>query len=60
MPKEKMMCPDCGVEMNLHAEKLNYGDQQYGPESVDTDLGGVLEETHACPACGCSASRHVS
>ena len=59
MPNDKMLCPDCGVEMNLHAEKLIYGDLQYGQESIDPDLGGVLEETHACPECGRSASRQV-
>ena len=50
-----MVCPRCGGEMNHHAEKLVL---PTGPgDVVDPVLGGVVEETHACPACGTGASR---
>ena len=48
----RMVCPDCGVEMNRHAEKLDYTAMLNEPESVDPDLGGILEEAHTCPECG--------
>ncbi len=58
MPKtDKMICPDCGVEMNYHAEKLDYTAALTEPEAVDPDLGGVLEEVHTCPRCGKAAAR---
>lgn len=52
MQNERMICPDCGVEMNQHAEKIDYTAALDDPEAVDTDLGGVLEEVHGCPVCG--------
>ena len=52
MPEtDKMKCPDCGAEMNHHADKLHYGD------AADDDAGGVIIEAHTCPACGRSATR---
>jgi predicted RNA-binding Zn-ribbon protein involved in translation (DUF1610 family) len=48
----KMLCPDCGVEMNFHATKIDYTDAPDDAEGIDADLGGVLEEVHTCPACG--------
>ena len=47
-----MRCPRCGAEMNRHAEKLVYPGTDAEARQVDALLGGVLEETHACPACG--------
>ena len=49
---KKMICPACGVEMNRHALKVDYGAALESPEAVDPDLGGVLEEAHTCPECG--------
>jgi predicted RNA-binding Zn-ribbon protein involved in translation (DUF1610 family) len=46
----KMICPDCGVEMNYHADKIDYGITD--PKHGDPDFGGVLEEAHTCPECG--------
>ena len=46
----KMICPDCGVEMNHHAMKIDYGSDD--PAIVDPILGGVLNEVHSCPNCG--------
>ena len=48
-PREKMRCPVCGGEMNLHAEKVDYS--LADPRSVDPELGGALEEFHTCPRC---------
>jgi predicted RNA-binding Zn-ribbon protein involved in translation (DUF1610 family) len=48
----KMICPDCGVEMNRHAEKINYTTALAEPGAIDPDLGGVIEEAHTCPECG--------
>jgi hypothetical protein len=53
MPESKMTCLRCGVEMNLHAEKIDYTEAHDEASDVyDEDLGGILEEIHACPACG--------
>ena len=54
---EKMVCPDCGVEMNLHAEKVEYAAPDAPAEGFDPDLGGLLEEFHTCPECGRTAAR---
>lgn len=50
--KIKMLCPDCDVEMNQHAEKIDYAAALDDPEAMDDELGGILEEVHSCPACG--------
>ncbi|HEY6121332.1 MAG TPA: hypothetical protein VIV66_15345 [Pyrinomonadaceae bacterium] len=52
MPKAKMICPNCGIEMNHHANKIDYstlGDENGNEESI---FGGVLQEAHTCPKCG--------
>ena len=60
MPEsKKMVCPACGVEMNLHAEKVEYTDAAASGEAFDPDLGGVLEEFHTCPDCGQTLARHA-
>jgi predicted RNA-binding Zn-ribbon protein involved in translation (DUF1610 family) len=48
----KMLCPDCGVEMNQHATKIDYASALDDASEIDEDLGGVLEDVHTCPACG--------
>ncbi len=53
----KMICPDCGVEMNHHADKLVYEGEHQETNAVDAELGGVLEEAHTCPACGKTLTR---
>jgi predicted RNA-binding Zn-ribbon protein involved in translation (DUF1610 family) len=58
--RDKMVCPDCGVEMNLHAEKVEYTDAGADAEGFDPALGGVLRECHACPDCGRTQSRRAS
>jgi len=50
MSKPKMICPDCGAEMNQHAFKIEYGVDD--AKLDDTDFGGTLKEAHTCPECG--------
>ena len=50
MPKPKMICPNCGAEMNHHAMKVDYSDEDSA--NVDPAFGGVLKEAHTCPHCG--------
>jgi NMD protein affecting ribosome stability and mRNA decay len=52
---DKMKCPDCGAEMNHHADKLVY---DAAPDEVtDAGEGGRILEAHACHVCGHSATR---
>ena len=46
MPDSKMICADCGAEMNHHAMKIDY--------SVED---GAIQEVHTCPECGRSDLR---
>lgn len=56
MPEtDKMKCPNCGAEMNHHADKLDYGAE--ADEAADADEGGVVIEAHTCPNCGHTATR---
>ncbi|HEY6066859.1 MAG TPA: hypothetical protein VIY96_11930 [Thermoanaerobaculia bacterium] len=43
--KPTIPCPECGAPMNCHAEKLDPS------RDSDGELGGVVLEIHACPAC---------
>lgn len=54
---DKMKCERCGVEMNLHAEKVDYTAALEGDAAPDAELGGVIEEFHTCPACGRTRER---
>lgn len=49
----------CGADMNRHAEKLVQPQDAADLGLVDSALGGLLEETHACPRCGNVESRRV-
>jgi ribosomal protein S27AE len=53
----KMICPRCVVEMNHHSDKIVYGAGPQGAAPTDPTLGGFIEEFHACPKCGGTASR---
>jgi len=55
--RPKMKCPDCGADMNHHAEKIDYTAALRDPKASDPVLGGVIEEFHTCPKCGAGASR---
>jgi RNA polymerase subunit RPABC4/transcription elongation factor Spt4 len=46
MAKTKMICPNCGAEMNHHAMKIDYSEARDG-EVID----GVTKEVHSCPHC---------
>jgi ribosomal protein S27AE len=50
--REKMMCPDCGVGMNYHADKIDYSAALEDASGLDAVFGGVVEEAHTCPVCG--------
>lgn len=57
----KMTCRECGVEMNLHAEKIDYtAALDDDATDVDPQLGGILEEAHACPLCGKTETRKAA
>jgi ribosomal protein S27AE len=56
----KMICPDCGVEMNHHADKVDYTAALSESDSIDPHLGGVLKEAHTCPKCGKTAVRKAA
>ena len=49
---EKILCADCGVEMNHHADKVDFTPVLTNPDAVDPDLGGILEKVYTCPECG--------
>ena len=53
----KMICPDCGAEMNHHAMKIDYSVDD--PAPIDPAFGGVVQEVHTCPACGYVALRQT-
>jgi predicted RNA-binding Zn-ribbon protein involved in translation (DUF1610 family) len=53
----KMICPDCGREMNQHAEKIDYSVTPDDLNETDADFGGVVEEVHSCPSCGKTETR---
>jgi ribosomal protein S27AE len=55
MAATRMTCSECGMEMNHHADKLDWSE----PESADPELAGVIQEAHTCPGCGKSATRRA-
>jgi len=50
--RNKMICPNCGIEMNQHAIKIDYSASWENPAATDPVFGGVLQEAHTCPECG--------
>jgi predicted RNA-binding Zn-ribbon protein involved in translation (DUF1610 family) len=59
MAGSRLRCPKCGTQMNRHAEKLIYADNAADARRVDAALGGLIEETHACPNCGNIEARRL-
>ncbi len=55
--RKKIICPKCGSEMNHHADKVVHSTTAEEAKRVNLAFGGLLEELHACPACGAVASR---
>jgi hypothetical protein len=45
--------------MNHHSDKVLYAVESADLAEADPDLGGFIEEFHACPKCGASSSRHA-
>ena len=56
---EKMICHQCGIAMNHHAEKMDFDAGFREPDAADPDFGAVIEEYHVCAKCGTSASRRA-
>lgn len=54
MARKKMICPNCGVQMNFHAEKIDYSGSS---AKIDPAFGGAVEEVHTCPSCGTTLLR---
>jgi hypothetical protein len=54
MAQERMVCSECGEEMNHHANKLDYAEES---TNSDPALGAVVKEIHSCPDCGLTSSR---
>ena len=54
----KMICTQCGAEMNHHATKIEYGMDD--DADMDPVFGGVLQEAHMCPSCGRTELRPAS
>ena len=55
-----MRCPRCGIEMNYHAEKIDYITALTEPNAIDPDLGGIVEEVYTCPGCGDIGTRRAA
>jgi ssDNA-binding Zn-finger/Zn-ribbon topoisomerase 1 len=49
--KRKVRCPECGAEMNFHAEKVDFSRTFEDSGPTDLELGGLLVEIHTCPVC---------
>ena len=54
-----MKCPNCGAEMNQHAEKIDYTAGLKDPQFTDPVMGGVIEEFHTCQKCGSNGTRRA-
>lgn len=57
---QPMTCPQCGVALNHHAEKLVEPTSTQEAAQMDPALGGLIEEMHSCPECGQAHSRRSS
>lgn len=55
-PQAPVRCPKCGATMNYHTDKLVFSANPDEP-GMDPELGGYVQETHACPRCGNVESR---
>ena len=60
MNREPMMCPQCGIPMNRHADKPSEPRDAAEARQVETGLGVMIEAAHTCPGCGLNASRRES
>ena len=58
--RPRIECPKCGTPMNHHADKLVAVVDDHDRQSIDPVLGGVIQETHACPVCANVEFRRAS
>jgi ribosomal protein S27AE len=56
---DKMICGNCGMEMNHHCDKLVYTTDPQDAGQTDPSVGGFIEELYTCTKCGSGASRHA-
>jgi predicted RNA-binding Zn-ribbon protein involved in translation (DUF1610 family) len=56
----KLRCPECGAEMNHHADRPDYAAALADPAAVDKTFGAVVDEIHTCPACAATATRRAT
>lgn len=56
---DKMQCPNCGVDMNHHADKLVEATGAAEASAIDKVLGGFVEQVYSCPDCGHAESRRA-
>ena len=49
---DKMKCPDCGIDMNHHADKIDYSVPIAAAQELEAEMGGLIQEVHTCPECG--------
>jgi hypothetical protein len=59
MRKNPLICPWCGEAMNHHADKVVYSTGAPETRAAQDIFGGVVEETHTCPACGSIETRRA-
>lgn len=52
MSNTKHHCPNCGVEMNHHADKMNEVILIQTQKALGDTFNGVIEAVYACLTCG--------
>lgn len=53
-----MICPECGDEMNHHADKLVHSSEPRDSANNHFE-DGIETEFHACANCGAGATRQA-
>ncbi|HEY4675650.1 MAG TPA: hypothetical protein VIJ01_00730 [Candidatus Angelobacter sp.] len=57
MTTSPMICPECGGEMNHHADKLVHSSEPPGSSANHHFEDGTVTEFHTCGKCGIGAAR---
>ncbi len=54
-----MICPNCRIPMNHHADKVvtPRTEAEIAAAAADPVMGGAVLEQHACPRCGLLAEQ---
>jgi len=55
----RMICPECGDEMNHHADKVVHSSATPDSDADDLFGDGTVTEFHTCPNCGSGAARRA-